>query len=267
MTRFTAPPGKIHRWAILGLILTAGALAWIVSTGATAADSLTTQLNSPKPQDRQITIAVASLLRTGHLSGHALDDEISERTMSTFLKTLDPLKMYFYKSDVDVFMEKKDQLDDLIKRGDISFAYHVFNVLIERINERVKVIDELLQEKPDFAIEEDMVIDPDVAEYPATPAEARDRWRKRIKYDQLVQKADKKSDADAKDRLTRRYHSFAKRLAQTDPNELLEMYLTSLSTAFDPHTSYMSPKTLENFEISMRLELEGIGAALQSLDG
>ena len=61
-------------------------------------------------------------------------------------------------------------------------------------------------------------------------------------------------------RLTQRYHSFAKRMHQTDADELLEIYLNSLTTSFDPHTDYMSPSTQENFDIMMRLELEGIGA-------
>jgi hypothetical protein len=69
------------------------------------------------------------------------------------------------------------------------------------------------------------------------------------------------------ERLKRRYNSFAKRMKQTDGDELLEMFLTSITTAFDPHTNYMSKSTLENFDIQMRLGLEGIGAALQLTDG
>ena len=268
MARISVTPHKLLNSALLGLVVVGGVAVWMTQSQIpTAQAAKAPAITGPSAEDRRITIAVASLLRRGHLSGHALDDEMSKRCMTTFLKTLDPLKMYFYKSDIDAFMQKQDQLDDLIKKGDISFAYQTFNVLLERISERVKQIDELLAEKPDFTVQEDMIIDPEVAEYPVDAAEARERWRKRIKYDLLVQKADGKSEEEAKERLTRRYHSFAKRLEQTDHNELLEMYLTALTTGFDPHTSYMSPKTLENFEIAMRLQLDGIGAALQSLDG
>ena len=72
---------------------------------------------------------------------------------------------------------------------------------------------------------------------------------------------------EAIDKLTRRYHSFAKRMHQTDGDELLEMYLNAFTTSFDPHTDYMSPDTQKNFDIAMSLELEGIGASLQSEDG
>ena len=54
---------------------------------------------------------------------------------------------------------------------------------------------------------------------------------------------------------------------QTDGDELLEMYLSALTMSFDPHTTYMSPNSYTNFEIMMRLELDGIGAELRSIDG
>ena len=54
---------------------------------------------------------------------------------------------------------------------------------------------------------------------------------------------------------------------QINSDELLEMYLNALTTSFDPHTSYMSASTLENFKIMMKAELDGIGASLQYNDG
>ena len=111
------------------------------------------------------------------------------------------------------------------------------------------MVDELLATPHDFTVDEEMVIDQDAATYPKTPAEAQDRWRKRIKYDLLVLKADKTDGKPTKARARRssklqpqRYHSFAKRMHQTDSDELLEMYLTRLTTSFDPHTNYMSPE-------------------------
>ncbi len=221
----------------------------------------------PSANDRHVTLAVASLLRREHLSRHELDDEISQRCVKTFLKLLDPWKVYFYQSDVDALLKYRNELDDMARKGDVSFAYMVFKTFLQRIDERVKVVDELLSIEHDFTADERMVSDREIARYPRTAAEARNKWRKRIKYDLLVLKVDETEGEEARKKLKRRYHSFAKRMHQTDGEELLEMYLSALSTAFDPHTSYMSPETLENFEIAMRLELEGIGASLQSVDG
>jgi len=252
----------------------------------------------PRPEDRQITSIVRPLLLTKHLSGrHTLDKEIAGRWMKTFLKSMDPLKVYFYQSDVDEFTQHQDDLIKTIEKNDISFAYVVFQRLLQRVDERVRLVDELLAQPQDFTVDEEMVVDRDLLEYPKDPNEARDRWRKRIKYDLLVLKSDKEKKAlasedlehkkDAKtpqaqsekknndikkdektpvEKLRQRYHSFARRMHQTDADELLEIYLNSLTTSFDPHTDYMSPSTQENFDIMMRLELEGIGASLQADD-
>jgi len=251
----------------------------------TCADSIT-----PTSRDRQIAVAISALVPRDHLLRHPLDDEISERTLDTFLKSLDPLKVYFYQSDVDAFMQRRKDLDDLIKRGDITFGYTVFQTFLTRIDEKLKLVDEFLAAPHDFTANEEMVTDGDAAQYARTVEEMRDKWRKRIKYDLLVLKAEavapKKPKAnpsgepkaneeppkpfdpkEAVEKLSRRYHNFAKRMHQTDHDELLEMYLTAMTTSYDPHTTYMSPSTLENFDIQMRLNLEGIGAELQADEG
>ncbi len=224
-------------------------------------------LVAPRPNDRHVTNVVMSLIRHEHLSKHTLDDEISERGLESFLKTLDPMKMYFSQSDADDFMKRKHDLDDMLKKKDISFGYTVFNRFLGRIDERVKMIDGLLKEEFDFSIDEEMLTDRDLVQYAQNEEESLDRWRRRIKYDLLVLKGDKKEGDEARDKLRRRYQSFAKRMHQTDGDELLEWYLTSITSSYDPHTTYMSKSTLENFRIQMRLNLEGIGAALQPIDG
>ncbi|MBN2475225.1 MAG: carboxy terminal-processing peptidase [Pirellulales bacterium] len=262
MTRMTMVPSSsaFARRYVTGLLL--GLLTVSCTCWPAWADPV-----GPTSADRRITLAVASLLRHEHLSRHDLDDEISQRCLKTFLQSLDPWKVYFYQSDVDQFMRRQSDLDDMVRKGDISFAYEVFNVFLRRVDERVTWVDELLTMQHDFTLDEKMISDRDEARYPQDRAEAFDRWRKRIKYDLLVLKLDDKEGEEAREKLTRRYHSFAKRMHQTDSEELLEMYLTAMATSFDPHTSYMSPATLENFEIIMRLALEGIGASLQLVDG
>ena len=76
--------------------------------------------------------------------------------------------------------------------------------------------------------------------------------------DMLVLKADKTNKEDIRTRLKRRNQSNAKRMHQTDSNELLEMYLTAITSSFDPHSTYMAPVAAKNFEIVIGLQLEGI---------
>ena len=221
----------------------------------------------PGPNDRQITLAVRSYLEREHFTRRPIDDEIARRWFGIFLEALDPMKVYFLQSDVDAFMQKRESLDDLVKRGDVSFAYEVYNRFLERVDARLPLIEKLLATPQDFTKDESIVVDRDDTKWAASEAEAEDIWRKRIKYDLLVQKMEKTPVEEAKDKLLRRYRSFAKRMHQMTADELLETYLSSLTSSLDPHTSFMSPGTLENFEIGMRLQLDGIGASLKGEDG
>ncbi|NND99189.1 MAG: carboxy terminal-processing peptidase, partial [Pirellulaceae bacterium] len=152
-------------------------------------------------------------------------------------------------------------------------AFDVFRRFTQRVDERVAVAQELLNSDFDFNREETIVIDPETAAYAKDPQEARDRWRRQIKYalldlkEQEKDSDDKEEVVDAIDRLKRRYSRYARRWKQTDSDDLLEMYLTAVTMGYDPHSTYMSPGTLDDFQIQMRLNLEGIGAALREKDG
>jgi carboxyl-terminal processing protease len=221
----------------------------------------------PGPNDRAITLAVRNFLEREHYLSRPIDDEVARRWFKGFLESLDPMKVYFLQSDVDAFMQKRDSLDDLVKRGDVSFAYEVLSRFLQRVDSRLPLIEKLLQTPQDFTKDESIVTDRDATTWARNEAEAEDLWRRRIKYDLLVQKMEKTPEAEAREKLQRRYRSFAKRMHQMTADELLETYLSSLTSSLDPHTSFMSPGTLENFEIQMRLQLDGIGASLKGEDG
>jgi carboxyl-terminal processing protease len=225
------------------------------------------ELSAPSANDRYVTRAVTMLLGREHLTRHQLDDEISERCLTTFLKALDPMKLYFNQSDIDAFERSRKDLDDRVRKGDVAFAYDVYKQYLARVDQRVNMVNDLLKQPHDFTVQEEMIADPDAASYAKDDAEAREMWRKRIKYELLTLKLENKTGQEAIDKLTRRYQSFARRMHQTSADELLETYLTALTTSYDPHTTYMSASSLEDFEIQMRLQLDGIGAALQSEDG
>ena len=104
------------------------------------------------------------------------------------MKRLDPLKIFFYQSDVDEFMKHKGELADAARSGDVSFAYSIFRTFLDRVDERVKTAEELLAAPQDFTVDEQMAVDRDTARIPATrrkPASVAQR----VKYDLLVLKA------------------------------------------------------------------------------
>ena len=224
-------------------------------------------LVKPGSNDRYIAVAVRRQLENEHFLRKPIDDEMARRWFSSFLESLDPMKVYLLQSDVDAFLQKRESLDDLVKRGDVTFAYDVLGRFLQRVDARQPLIERLINEPHDFTKPESIVIDRDETKWARNEAEAEDLWRRRIKYDLLVQKMEKTPPEEAKEKLLRRYRSLAKRWHQMTADELLETYLSSLTSSFDPHTSYMSPGTLENFEIGMRLQLDGIGAQLKGEDG
>ncbi len=266
MSRLSAVTGRFRRWqGFWSAVVVTVAAGWLLG-GTTL---LTAQVTGPQKNDRPITKAIALLMSRQHLTRHPLDNEISNRWLTNYMKMLDPRKVFFSQSDVDGFADYRDQLDDMALRGDTSFAYRVFEKFSQRIDDRVKLVDELLAAQHDFTTDEDLVTDPDQISYAKDGTEMRDRWRKRIKFE-LLEAASEKTPLEGKaatDKISKRYHQMARRMKQTDNSELLEMYLTALTTSYDPHTSYMSGETLEDFEIQMRLNLEGIGAALEAPEG
>jgi carboxyl-terminal processing protease len=222
---------------------------------------------TPGTNDRYIAVAVRKHLEKEHYLKQPIDDEIARRWFKSFLEALDPWKVYFLQSDVDAFTQRRESLDDLVKRGDVTFAYEVLDRFLQRVDQRLPLIERLIEGPQDFTVNESLVTDRDETTWARNEAEAEDLWRRRIKYDLLVQKMEKTEPTEAKEKLLRRYRSLAKRWHQMTADELLETYLTTLTSSFDPHTSYMSPGTQENFEIQMKLQLDGIGAQLKSEDG
>ena len=263
----TSLVGKLAMVAALTLAISVGWTAFAQQAAPVAVEAAAAGAPVPGPNDRQITLAVRSYLEREHFLRRPIDDEIAHRWFDIFLESLDPMKVYFLQSDIDAFATKRDLLDDLVKRGDVSFAYEVFGRFLQRVDSRLPLIEQLLKTPLDFTKPESIVVDRDKTTWAQSEAEVEDTWRKRIKYDLLVQKMEKTPVEEAKDKLRRRYGSFAKRMHQMTSDELLEMYLTSLTSSLDPHTSFMSPGTLENFEIGMRLQLDGIGASLKAEDG
>jgi carboxyl-terminal processing protease len=216
--------------------------------------------------DKQTAKEVAKLLQERHLSRRPLNDEASERAFDLFIKTLDSAKVYFMQSDIDEFAVNKSQIDDMLIKGDLSFAFSVFDRFLQRVDQRVEMANRMVDEINDLTTDEEMVVDPKDLEYPKTEEEAVDRWRKRIKYNLLVLKSEKDAKAEPKERLKKRFRAFANRMHQFDNEDIVEAFVTSVTMGYDPHTTYFSKSRYENFLIEMRLQLEGIGATLASTD-
>jgi carboxyl-terminal processing protease len=155
----------------------------------------------------------------------------------------------------------------MLQKNNISFAYTVYLRFLERLNEVTPIIHELIDSPLDFNVEEYIESDAKEMKYAANLEELKDRWRKTIKLNFLSARADGDSDEKTREKLHKRYRTYYKTRSQTDVYELLEMYLTALTTSLDPHTTYMAPREKDNFDMHISLRLKGIGATLRPDDG
>ncbi|MCA9026831.1 MAG: carboxy terminal-processing peptidase [Planctomycetaceae bacterium] len=240
------------------------------------------QFSSAAPEEQQIAKLVAQIVPRYHINQVQINDAVSEQLFDRYFDTWDSQKLYFLQEDIDRFSKVRTMLDDAVKVGNVDFAYQVFDTYRTRLGERYDLVEKLIDQDFDFTKDESIVIDGDDLAWAASTAEIDDRWRKRVKYELLQLKlaeAAKQSDdseetepaedpmVEARDRLHKRYRNNKRNIDQTGGLEVLEVYLTTLTNCFDPHSSYMSPDTVKDFTIQMKLSLDGIGASLRSEDG
>lgn len=209
---------------------------------------------------------IAKLLSRYHYNHMKIDDAVSSETLDLYIENLDPNKMYFLASDIAKFEKYRYVFDDHIKSGNVDAAYLIFNNRTERVYERIDYVMRRLEQPFDFTINELFKHDREYANWAQTTQELDELWRHRIKHEALDLKLAGKDWPGIQKTLKSKYSNFKRRVNQNNSEDVFKAYINSLSETFDPHTSYFSPISAENFGIDMSLSLEGIGAQLTTED-
>ena len=217
----------------------------------------------PKARQEKTTQVINKVLERFHYRKVNLDDAFADRIMTAYLKSLDANRSFFTQGEVDRFEREARQLDDDLKRGKVELGFEVFRLYRQRVEERTTFALALLDQGFSFDQDEHYRFDRAKAAWAATPAELDQIWRQRVKNDWLGLKLAKKKDEEIRKVLRERYEGLAKRVRQFDSDDVYQTFINAYIETLEPHTSYMSPSTAENFDISMRLSLEGIGAVLK----
>jgi carboxyl-terminal processing protease len=218
------------------------------------------------PKQGETLKAMVEILEERHYAGITYDDRLSKAHLDGYILGLDPQKMFFTQSDINQFTQWNDRLDDLSRAGDPSPAFAIFTLYQERTEARLNhIIDHLddMVARFDFTKAEYIEIDPETIAWAEDSVELDDRWRRRIKNQVLSLQIAGKDDAEIAPTLQRRYEAQRKRMSQYNQQDIFQLYANSLAEAYDPHTSYFSPRNAENFDINMSLSFDGIGAVLQ----
>ena len=243
-------------------------LALAIGAGQQASNSAPAEI---KPTPAQ---AVAGGLMYGYLSASnfayrtlPLDDTLSEQIYSNYLKTLDGNRMFFLASDIAQFSPWQLTFDDAIKNEDYAPAFSIFKTYVSRVDQRIAYARALLKQDFDFSIQESYLYDREDAPWAASEADLNEIWRQSVKNDVLRMKLAGRDMPNIRKTLDKRYSNLSRRVHQLDTEEVFENFMNAYGNAIDPHTAYFSPRSAENFDMSMKLSLEGVGAVLQEQDG
>ena len=228
-----------------------------------------TEVLSHKDQklNSQVIKGIVEQFVSMHYSQKPLDDEMSSRILDIFLNRLDPAHYYFLENDVKQFRKYETRVDDMLRRGDANLAVEIFEKFKKRLSERLSMMEEFLEEDFDFSKDAKWTLERSEQPYPATSEEARTIWRTKIKFDLLTLKLSNTNLNDGKERLMKRVSGLWKEYSQYENDDIVSIFINSMAAAYDPHSSYLAAQDLKNFDISIKLSLEGIGAVLRWEDG
>jgi carboxyl-terminal processing protease len=220
----------------------------------------------PDHYHSKVNQVVATILTKYHFKKTDIDDSLSSMVLDNMVKSLDFNKVYFLQSDIDEFEKNRYKIDDYLLTGNSNFAFDIFNTYKQRLNQRMKYIKKMLKNEFDYSIDESYIPDREDEEWAKSKDELNEIWRKRLKNDALNKKLSDEEWAKTSENLLKRYKNYHRVILQYKSEDVFQLYMNSFATAIDPHSSYFSPITSENFNISMARSLEGIGAQLTSRD-
>ncbi len=251
-------------------------------------------------------------LEANHFTHKKIDDKISEAAFGLYLKQLDYQKRILLMADVVNLRKYSKLIDDEMNSGNLELPIRGSAILSARAAVVHEMVKEILSEDFDFSTKEFIETDVEKTEYCKDDLELRERWRKILKYEMLLQylgqteehasvagetpktrdrptvsrtepptvgaqatepQDNKKPSEDkdlrktARDKVLKTYDYFFSRISREKEAEHYERFLNAVTHTFDPHTDYMPPSNKEDFDISMRGSLEGIGATLKEDEG
>jgi len=246
---------KMKKFMMSALMLLTFSTVW--------AERDSTQYLQPTESHMKEARIIVQILDYFHYREVDLDDSLSSVIFDNFIEALDGNKNYFLQADVKSFEKYRYTMDDDLKRGNLVAPFYIFNIYRNRLQSRLDYALANTNRKFDFSTNETLEVDRREAPYARTEAELDDLWRKTLKNQALGLRLSDQDDEKVAEVLTTRYERFLSNVEKYNSNDVFEMFMNSVTEAFDPHTNYFTPLNAEDFEMQSKKSLEGIGATLQ----
>ncbi len=237
------------------------ALLSAIGLNASVADSV--KYLQPKAEHIKEARLVVGILDYYHYRETNLNDSLSSVIFDNFLKSLDGNKNYFLASDIQSFQKYRFEFDDDLKSGNLVPAFFMFNMYKKRVEARLDYALAHTGDDFDFTLNESYSFDREKQPYAQNEQQLDDLWRKVLKNQALGLKLSGSDQAKITKTLTDRYNRFKGNVSKYNSNDVFEIFMNSVTNAFDPHTGYFTPLGADDFRRESSKTMEGIGATLQ----
>lgn len=218
----------------------------------------------PLPEHGKVAKEVVNALRFYHYKEQVFDDSLSALVFDNYFKSLDGNRVYFLQADVDRFAPKRYQLDDELKNGDVTFAFDVYNLYNQRVDERITYALAIAEKPFNYTTDETYRFDRQDQPWFTDKTQQDAYWDQKIKYETLNLRLAGKEEKQTEETIAKRYGTFRQQMEKQRSEDVFQLYMNALTESVEPHTSYFSPRTAESFKITMSNSLEGIGATLRT---
>ena len=220
----------------------------------------------PEKKHEVIGELVAQFIQKSHYNEIMINDDLSSKALDFYIKNLDRNRMYFLASDIEYFERYRYQLDDMVKSKPLDPVYEIFRIYQIRVRERLNFALTQLGSEPNTSSDEKYVFDRSSAPWATDSLELNEIWRQRVINDTLSLALEDEPWEKNQEILSKRYEGFIKRLDQVNNDDVFERFMNMFAHAVDPHSSYLSPRSADEYQIAMSLSYVGIGATLKTED-
>lgn len=222
-----------------------------------------TEYLQPRSEHLKEARLVVQILDYFHYRDTDLNDSLSSVILDNYVNSLDANKNYFLASDIRSFQKYRFTLDEDLKKGNLVPAYYIFNIYKKRVESRLQYALAHVADDFDYSKDESYRFDRDEVPYSKSEADLDELWRKVLKSQALNLKLSGSDEDKVAELLKNRYDRFSNNVSKYNSNDVFEIFMNSVTEAFDPHTNYFTPLNAEDFRRESSKSMEGIGATLQ----
>ena len=224
------------------------------------------------------------VLEQAHFNKLKIEDLNTSLFINKFIKKLDKQKLYFTKDEVERFHKQYGlTVTTHLQQGNLLPGFEIYNKYKTKAVSRLSWVLTELEKDQNLFVDKNYTSNRDESDWETSEKKLDSLWKDLIKSEfirEVIQQLDqnatqinegsqkfKKSIAESRVNLKKSYERWIKNIEEFEPSDVQEIYLTTLTHMFDPHTVFMNMKEKEKFDQAMNNEFVGIGARLQDEDG